>query len=122
MTDWTASDLDTLDRIPEIRVAGRRDDGTLRTPVIVWQVVVGGALYLRSVHGEAGRWYQGVAERMEGAILWDDQRRDVRFIRDDQHDPAVDDAYFAKYGRGSSAQAITTAVAAATTLRVEPVA
>jgi len=120
MTDWTASELDTLDRIHEIRVAGRRDDGSLRKLVIVWHVVVDGSLYVRSVRGEEGKWYQGVSKRMEGSIAWDGQTRDVRCVRDDEHDAAIDDAYFAKHGRGSSAQAITTAVATATTLRVEP--
>ena len=120
MTDWTASDLESLDRTGEIRVAGRRDDGSLRKPVIVWHVVVDGAVYVRSVRGDEGKWYQGVSERMEGAISWGGQTRDVRYIRDADHDAAIDDAYFAKYGRGSSSQAITSAVAASTTLRVEP--
>ena len=120
MTDWTASELDSLDRTGEIRVAGRRDDGSLHKLVIVWHVVVDGAVYVRSVRGDDGKWYQGVTTRMEGAITWADQTRDVRYIRDADHDAAIDDAYFAKYGRGSSSQAITTAVAASTTLRVEP--
>lgn len=122
MTDWTASELDSLDRIGEIRVAGRRDDGSLRPLVIVWHVVVDGALYVRSVRGENGKWYQGVTTRMEGVISWGGQTRDVRYVRDAGHDAAIDDAYFAKYGRGASAQSITNDVATATTLRVEPAA
>jgi hypothetical protein len=121
MTDWTASELASLDRTGEIRVAGRRDDGSLRKLVIVWHVVVDGDLFVRSVRGDEGKWYQGVKERMEGAISWGGQTRDVRYIRDSDHDAAIDEAYFAKYGKGSSSQAITNAVATATTLRVEPV-
>ena len=120
MTDWTASDLASLDPTGAIRVAGRRDAGTLHKLVIVWHVVGDGSLFVRSVRGDDGKWYQGVTERMEGAISWAGQTRDVRYIRDADHDAAIDDAYFAKYGRGSSSQAITTAVAASTTLRVEP--
>lgn len=120
MTDWTASELDSLDRSSEIRVAGRRDDGTLRKLVIIWHVVVDGALYARSVRGEEGKWYQGVTQRMEGAISWAGQTRDVRYIRDADHDAAIDDAYFAKYGRGEASQRITSPTANATTLRVEP--
>lgn len=120
MTDWTASELASLDQVSEIRVAGRRDDGSLRKLVIVWHVVVDGSLYVRSVRGDDGKWYQGVVKRMEGAISWAGQTRDVRYIRDSDHDAAIDDAYFAKYGRGSSSQAITSATATSTTLRVEP--
>jgi hypothetical protein len=120
MTDWTASELDTLDRVGEIRVAGRRDDGSLRPLVIVWHVVVDGALYVRSVRGAEGKWYQGVTKRMEGAISWGGRTRDVRYIHDSEHDDAVDAAYFAKYGRGSSTQALMPATARDTTLRIEP--
>jgi len=120
MTDWTASELASLDRVSEIGVAGRRDDGSLRTPVIVWHVVVDGALYVRSVRGGDGKWYRGVLKRMEGTISWDGQTRDVRYLRDGGHDAEIDDAYFAKYGRGSASQSITSEAATATTLRVEP--
>lgn len=120
MTDWTASELASLDRVSEIRVAGRRDDGSLRTPVIVWHVVVDGALYVRSVRGGDGKWYRGVLKRMEGTISWDGQTRDVRYLHDGDHDAEIDDAYFAKYGRGSASQSITSDAATATTLRVEP--
>lgn len=120
MTDWTASELDTLDRIGEIRVAGRRDDDTLRPLVIIWHVVVDGALYVRSVRGPDGKWYQGVMRRMEGAIAWDDQTRDVSYVHDLEHEAAIDSAYFAKYGRGSSSQSLMSAEVKATTLRIDP--
>ncbi|GAA1846664.1 DUF2255 family protein [Agromyces salentinus] len=119
-TAWTADELDALDRTGEIRVAGRRDDGSLRRPVIIWHVVVDGALYARSVRGPEGKWFVGVMRHGAGAITWGGQTRDVTYTLDGSHDDAIDDAYFAKYGRGSSSQAITSAVAKQTTLRIDP--
>ncbi len=120
MSTWTAEELDTLDRIKEIRVAGRRQDGSLRTLTIVWQVVVDGSLYVRSVRGAEGAWYKGVVRHHEGAISWDGETREVTYIPDTTVDDALDAEYYKKYGTGSSSRAITTAEARATTLRVEP--
>ena len=120
MSAWTDEELRTLDRIGEIRVAGRREDGSLRRLTIVWHVVVDGKLYIRSVRGVDGRWYRGVIRHYEGAIDCDGQIRNVTYIPDDSVDDLVDAAYFAKYGNGSSSRAITNTTAKATTQRVEP--
>ena len=120
MSAWTQEELGTLDRIEEIRVAGRNEDGSPRPLVIVWPVVVGGKLYVRSVRGVDGRWYQGVIRHGEGVIAWDGQIRDVTYIPDNSADDQIDAAYYAKYGDGPDSDAITAARAKATTLRVEP--
>lgn len=120
MSAWTADELRTLDRVGEIRVAGRRDDGTPRPLVVIWHVVVEAKLYVRSVRGVAGGWYKGVIRHHEGVIAWDGQTRDVTYVPDDSADGAVDAAYFAKYGHGAPSRAITSAEARVTTLRVEP--
>jgi len=117
---WTESELRELDRAYEVRVAGRRDDGSSRTLTIVWHVVVGGRLYLRSVRGTEGQWYKGVAHHFEGFLRWGSTTREVRYTLDASQDAAVDAAYVAKYGSGSSTQAITTAAAKQTTMRVDP--
>ncbi|WP_353808351.1 DUF2255 family protein [Agromyces sp. SYSU T00194] len=120
MPTWTPDDLAELERDHEIRVAGRRADGSLRTLTIVWQVVVDGALYVRSYKGAEGQWYRGALRHLEGAISWNDVTRRVAFIPDDTRDDAVDDAYFAKYGDTGPTRAMVAPAAAATTLRVEP--
>ena len=120
MSTWTADELETLDRAGEIRVAGRRDDGSLRTPVIIWHVVVDGVLYARSVRGAEGKWFVGVMRNGTGTITWGGQTREVSYTLDASHDDAIDDAYFAKYGRGSASQSITSDVARQTTLRIDP--
>jgi len=120
MPAWTPQELRSLDRAHEIRVAGRRKDGSLRSLVTIWHVVVDGALYARSVKGTEGQWYKGVIRHFEGAVSWGGQTRDVAYTPDDSHDAAIDAAYAAKYGNGSATRAITTQAATETTLRIDP--
>jgi hypothetical protein len=107
---------------PRPRGARRRPppDGTLRPPTIVWHVVVDGALFIRSVQGEDGAWYRAVRRTGTGTIDAGGVHADVTFAADDSQDDAIDPAYRAKYGNGAPVQAITSAAAAATTLRIDP--
>lgn len=120
MSTWTSDELDALDRAREIRVAGRRDDGTLRTPVIIWHVVVDGVLYARSVRGPGGGWYRGVTRNGTGSVSWHDETRDATFASDASHEAAIDDAYFAKYGHGAATQSLMGDEVKRTTLRIDP--
>ena len=120
MTDWSPADLAAIDGDGELHVAAHRPDGTLREPRIVWHVVTGGALFIRSVRGTDGAWYRGVQRTGTGEIDAGGVRAEVTFTRDDAHDDAVDRAYHAKYGNGSPVRAITSPAATPTTLRVDP--
>jgi len=120
MAAWTTDELDALDHANEVRVAGRRKDGTTRTLTIIWHVVVDGVLYARSVRGPEGQWYRGVSHHHEGVIAWADGTRDVRFTRDADHDAQIDAAYAAKYGNGEATRRITSEIAKQTTLRIDP--
>ncbi|MGF0118360.1 DUF2255 family protein [Promicromonospora sp. Marseille-Q5078] len=120
MTGWTAADLAAIDGDGELHVAAHRPDGTLRTPRIVWHVVTDGALYVRSVRGQDGAWYQGVQRTGTGTIEAGGVHAEVTFTRDDAHDEAVDRAYHAKYGDGEAVRRITSPEATSTTLRVDP--
>ena len=120
MSDWNPDDLAAIDRDGELRVAAHRPDGTVRSPRTVWHVVVDGHLFLRSVRGEDGAWYRGVRRTGTGVVESGGVRAEVAFTPDADHDDAVDRAYHAKYGDGSSVRAITSETARATTLRVEP--
>jgi len=51
------SDLHDLDIAQEIRIETHRHDGNVRSTVI-WVVVDGGDVFVRSVRGDAGRWYE----------------------------------------------------------------
>ncbi|WP_194396218.1 DUF2255 family protein [Microbacterium atlanticum] len=120
MSNWTDAELRELDAAYEVRVAGRRADGSSRTPVIVWHVVTDGELYLRSVKGPDGQWYKGVARYFEGFISWGGHTRPVTYTLDSSQDAAIDRAYVSKYGNGSPTRAITNALSKQTTMRVDP--
>jgi hypothetical protein len=120
---WTPDELSRLDRAQELRIGGRRDDGSLRKLVIIWAVVIDDDLYVRSVRGAEGAWYRGVQQRHEGRIESGGVMADVRFIdlsADDPIQARVDAAYAAKYSPYRTAvESITTSEARATTMRVD---
>jgi hypothetical protein len=124
VTAWTTEELERLGRARELRIAGRRQDGSLRDPVIIWAVRSGDDVYVRSVRGAAGAWFKGVLVRHEGWISSGGVERDVVVEDVDAADPVndrIDEAYAEKYGAGSnSVRAITNDAARATTLRVSP--
>ena len=120
-TMWTEDELDRIGRAGELRVAGRKRDGSLRSLVIIWSVRVGDAIYIRSVNGPDASWFRGTQIRGEGRIVAGGVTKDVKFSRIDDNNAEIDSAYRAKYGRGSAVSAITSDTAASTTLRVDPV-
>ena len=68
MTTWTDTDLAHFGDAQEVRIAGMRRDGSLRSPVIVWVVRVGDELYTRSVNGPDAAWFRGVQLRHRGQL------------------------------------------------------
>jgi|SRR5690625_3429592 len=120
MTSWNPTDLTAIDEAGESTVAAHRPDGTLRTPRIIWHVVTGGALFIRSVRGPEGAWYRGVQRTGTGVFDAGGVHAEVAFTRDDAHDAEIDEAYRTKYGTGPAVQAITNPLATTTTLRVDP--
>ena len=120
MAGWTADELDRIGRADELRVAGMRNDGSLRHSVVIWVVRLGDEIYIRSVNGPTAAWYRGSQIRGEGRIEAGGVTRDVTFVRSADKDDEVDAAFRAKYGGGSPVRAITSDVARSTTLRVDP--
>ena len=119
MATWSDEELERIGRAGEWRVAGRRQDGTLRNLVIIWGVRVGDSIYVRSVNGPDAAWFRGTQVRGEGQIHVDGVSHDVTFVPDAALGDDIDDAYRRKDGGGSSVRAITTAKATATTLRID---
>lgn len=58
--------------------------------------------------------------RGEGRIESGEVGKGVTFERIDDRDTDIDAAYRAKYGGGSAVRAITSTLAASTTLRIDP--
>lgn len=124
MTIWNGEDLARIAEARELRIAGRRTDGTLRKPVIIWAVRVDDDLYVRSVNGATGAWYRGTRATHEGWIRAGGAEKDVSFEDVASSEPVnerIDEAYRAKYGaRSSSVAAINSPTARETTLRMLP--
>ncbi|MCA9973015.1 MAG: DUF2255 family protein [Anaerolineales bacterium] len=123
MAEWTSDELDKVGNIEELRIAGRKADGTLRQSVIIWVVRVGDALYVRSYRGSDGAWFRGALVRHDGRIWAGGVEKDVAFV--EELDPDVNDridaAYRAKYGRYPQYVApMLTAEVRATTLKLVP--
>jgi hypothetical protein len=122
MTDWTPAELDRLTRNDELRIAGRREDDSLRKLVIIWMVTLDGALYVRSVNGPDAAWFRGTQTKELGRITSGGVEKDVSFTRVTDLDDELDVVYLEKYrSYPSAAASITSALARTTTLRVDPV-
>ena len=118
---WNRNELDVIGAAAELSVAPRRPDGTLRPFTTIWVVRIGDDLYIRSYRGPSGSWYRAAARVGAGRIRAGGVERDVSFEQADAVEPApIDDAYQAKYGRSSDVDAMLSADAASTTLRVIP--
>lgn len=121
MATWTEDELTRAGQAGELIVAGARADGTLRKGTIIWAVRLGDALYIRSVNGPDASWFVGTQLRGEGRIDAGGVSKNVSFERiDEQQREEIDAAYRLKYGGGSPVRAITSDLAASTTLRVDP--
>jgi hypothetical protein len=117
---WTPEDLATIGGADELRIAPRRQDGTLQPSRIIWVVRHADDLYVRSVNGADGHWFRGVQAMHAGHITAGDADADV-LLEDADHglDDAIDEEYRRKYGRSSSAvNSITSEQARATTIRL----
>jgi len=69
MTAWTNDELGKIGSAEELRLATRRPDGTLRSPVTIWVIRHGDDLYIRSYRGPGGgSWFRQARERRDGHI------------------------------------------------------
>ncbi len=122
MTEWNPAEVDQLARTKEIQITSPRADGTPREPVTIWVVGIGDDLYIRSVRGAAGAWFQGTENTGAGQVEGGGVDRSVGFEEADHGlDDEIDAAYREKYSDSPDAVAsITSPEARATTLRLLP--
>lgn len=116
----SSEQLALLDETLEVRVETRTDRGAYKT--IIWIVVADGEVYVRSVNGEKGRWYQRTLSNPFVAIHVDGERLDFRavHVKDPDTIQAVSDALRGKYPPGGSLDRMTQAGVLDTTLHLEP--
>jgi len=123
MTAWKSDELATIGAAEEIQIAPFRRDGTPGKPVTVWVVRHGDDLYVRSVRGRSGHWFQGTQERHEGRIRVGRVQQDVTFVDADHGvEDEIDAAYRTKYRRyaGSILNSVLTPEARSTTIKLVP--
>jgi len=100
MTAWTTQELEKIGSTEELRIASARRNGSLRSPVTIWVVRVGGELYVRSVNGRTGAWFRATQVRQEGRLWAAGLEKDVTFAYPDPDSgDQIDAAYRTKYRR-----------------------
>lgn len=89
----------------------------------IWVVVVGDDVFVRSVRGNAGRWYQEIKANPNAVLHVDAQRLKVKAIPVTDNTPIrlVSDEYRKKYRGSAYATTMVSNEVLPTTLRLEPV-
>jgi hypothetical protein len=111
-----------VDGAEEVEIETRRRTGEPRR-TIIWIVTAGGRIYVRSVRGPSGRWYQRLRSTPDGAIHVAGTRTPVRAVPvDDAAEiERVSEALRRKYaGHGTSLTNMLRPETLPTTLRLEP--
>jgi hypothetical protein len=91
--------LNRLDEADEVYIETSRDSDSPEHRTIIWAVVVEDDVFVRSVRGRKGRWYQRISAHPEGALLVEDTRIPVRAApaTDAVTTNAVSEAFRSKY-------------------------
>lgn len=125
MAAWTGDELNRIGGAEELRLASRRQNGTLRNPVTIWVVRHGDDLYVRSVNGRTSAWFRGVQAQHEGHVRAGGVDKDVSFAEvdaDQAFNEQLDAVYRTKYRRyaASIISRITSPQAQAATIKLVP--
>jgi hypothetical protein len=119
---FSGEDLAAIDAAEEIRIETQAPGGPVHR-TIIWIMVDDGEVFVRSVDGEKGRWYQDAKANPAVAIHVDGRRLPATAIPADDPDSIdrVSAALNRKYaGHGGSLQSMLKPHNFATTLRLEP--
>jgi deazaflavin-dependent oxidoreductase (nitroreductase family) len=115
--------LRRVEAAEEVEIETRRRTGESRR-TIIWIVADGGRIYVRSVRGPGGKWYQRLRANPDGAIHVAGTSTPVRAVpvSDAAEIERVSEALRRKYARHrSSLASMLRPETLPTTLRLEPV-
>ncbi len=118
---FSPEELDLIDRAQEVEIETQPPDGPPHRAVI-WAIVDDGQVFVRSLRGEAGRWYGEARANPAVALHVGGQRFTVTAIPATDPD-AVDRTsagFRAKYADDPSLDAMLDPDVLETTLRLEP--
>jgi hypothetical protein len=119
---FDAAELALLDATEEIEIETRAPDGAVHR-TIVWVVVDGGEVFLRSYTGERARWYRETLDK-PGVVIHVTERS-IAAVAAPATDPdeirRTSDALARKYdGHGASLEGMLAPEVLETTLRLTP--
>jgi hypothetical protein len=113
--------LELLDATPEIRIAtSPRGDPVHST--IIWVVVDGEDVFVRSWRGATARWYREAHANPEVAIVAGDRRIEATAVpaTDPESIGRCSERFLAKYRASKSALSVVAEEILDTTLRLDP--
>ena len=115
----TAEQLQEIGEAREVVIESRRGDRVIGT--VIWVVVGSDDVYVRSVRGESGRWYQRALADPEVALRVGDARFEFTAVPANDPDSieSASEALSAKY-RGRSLEMMLLPETLGTTLRLAP--
>lgn len=118
MTDEQLHEIAVTD---EVLIETSDERGSKRT--IIWVVVEGGEVFVRSVLGEKGHWYRRAVADPEVSLIVNGEQH--RFLAVPAHDEVsverASNGFVAKYQPGRSLDAMVRDEVLATTLRLDPI-
>jgi hypothetical protein len=90
--------------------------------VIIWVVVAGEDVFVRSFRGDKGRWYRDLADGGAATLEVGERRVAVQAVpaKDAASIERASAAFLAKYGPGPYAEAMVKPEVLGTTLRLDP--
>lgn len=112
--------LALLDKTKEVRIRTR--GATRAFTTIIWIVVSDGTVFVRSVDGEEGNWYQRALHDSNVEVIVGDQQIPFTAVHVEDRDEidAVTAALRAKYRPGGSLDRMVRDDVLGTTLRLDP--
>ena len=117
----SADQVETLGEVKTVVIETRSGERTIGT--IIWVVVDSGDVFVRSVRGESGKWYQRALANPEVTLRVGDDRLHFRAVAADDPDSVerVSQALRRKYPPGGSLDSMLRSETLGTTLLLDPV-
>ena len=117
---FTTEDLRLIDDTGEVRIETRDADRVYRT--VIWVVVDDGEVFVRSVRGESGRWYQRALRDPNVALHVGGNRTAATAVpaTDPESVARTTEALRSKYPKSQSLNSMVRDEVLDTTLRLDP--
>jgi hypothetical protein len=115
-------DAATLDLLRDTTEVAIRTSANPKRSIVIWVIVVGDGVFVRSVRGAGAKWYASAVADGQATLELDDGRWPVSLAT--VSDPAVigevSQAYLAKYATSPYAKEMVRSEILSTTLRLDP--